>query len=58
MHPLGRAEIFHKHANIIVNLGGATARVVRELIDLAQQTVAARLGDELVPEIAFVGECT
>ena len=56
VHPLGREQIFHKHANIIVNLGGATAREVRELIDLAQGTVAERLGYELVPEIAFVGE--
>jgi UDP-N-acetylmuramate dehydrogenase len=56
VHPSGRAQIFHKHANIIVNLGGATAREVRELIDLAQQTVARELGYELVPEIMFVGE--
>jgi UDP-N-acetylmuramate dehydrogenase len=56
VHPRGRAQIFHKHANIIVNLGGASAREVRELIDLAQSTVASRLGYALVPEIAFVGE--
>jgi UDP-N-acetylmuramate dehydrogenase len=56
VHPGGRAQIFHRHANIIVNLGGATAREVRELIDLAQQTVARELGYELVPEIMFVGE--
>jgi UDP-N-acetylmuramate dehydrogenase len=56
VHPSGRAQIFHKHANIIVNLGGATAREVRDLIDLAQETVRAKLGYELVPEIAFVGE--
>jgi UDP-N-acetylmuramate dehydrogenase len=52
----GGAGIFHKHANIIVNLGGATARDVRELIDLARETVVRETGHELVPEIAFVGE--
>jgi len=52
----GAAGIFHKHANIVVNLGGATAREVRWLIDLAQETVARELGHELEPEIAFVGE--
>jgi UDP-N-acetylmuramate dehydrogenase len=56
VHPSGRAGIFHKHANIIVNLGGATARDVRELIDLARDTVSRELGYELVPEIGFVGE--
>jgi UDP-N-acetylmuramate dehydrogenase len=50
------AGIFHKHANIIVNLGGASARDVRALIDLARETVARETGHELVPEITFVGE--
>ncbi|HRZ87251.1 MAG TPA: UDP-N-acetylmuramate dehydrogenase [bacterium] len=53
---LGGAEIFHKHANIIVNVGGATAADVRALIDLAQATVRRELGHELVPEIGLVGE--
>jgi UDP-N-acetylmuramate dehydrogenase len=52
----GGAGIFHKHANIIVNLGGATANDVRALIDLARETVARETGHELVPEIRFVGE--
>lgn len=55
-HVLGNAQIFHKHANIIVNLGGATAAHVRGLIDLAQRSVRERLGHELTPEIGFVGE--
>lgn len=53
---LNGAGIFHKHANIIVNFGGATARDVRGLIDLARETVARETGYELVPEISFVGE--
>ncbi len=55
-HVLGNAGIFHKHANIIVNFGGATAAEVRGLIDLAQATVARELGYELRPEIGFIGE--
>lgn len=52
---LGGAGIFHRHANIIVNLGGATAAEVRILIDLVQETVRQETGFELVPEIGFVG---
>jgi UDP-N-acetylmuramate dehydrogenase len=54
-HIVGNAQIFHKHANIIVNLGGATAADVRALIDLARDTVRDRLGHELVPEIGMIG---
>jgi UDP-N-acetylmuramate dehydrogenase len=56
VHESGRAMIFAKHANIVVNLGGAKAADVRSLIDLAQETVQRELGYELVPEIGFVGE--
>lgn len=55
-HVLGGAQIFHKHANIIVNLGGATAADVRALIELAQSTVQRELGYELRTEIGMVGE--
>ena len=56
VHESGRAMIFHRHANIVVNLGGARATDVRALIELAQSTVRRELGHELVPEIGFVGE--
>jgi UDP-N-acetylmuramate dehydrogenase len=55
-HVLGNAQIFHKHANIMVNLGGATAADVRALIDLAQTTVQRELGYTLKTEIGMVGE--
>lgn len=55
-HVHGAAQIFRKHANIIVNLGGAKASEVRTLIDLAQAAVAQETGYELEPEIGFVGE--
>jgi UDP-N-acetylmuramate dehydrogenase len=53
---VGDAQISHIHANIVVNLGHATAREVRELIATAQKRVQERFGHELEPEITFVGE--
>ncbi|MBK5186748.1 MAG: UDP-N-acetylmuramate dehydrogenase [Gemmatimonadaceae bacterium] len=53
---IGDAQISHIHANIVVNLGHATAREVRELIATAQQRVEEKFGHELEPEISFVGE--
>lgn len=55
-HVHGGAGIFHRHANIVVNLGGATAAEVRHLIDLARDTVARETGHVLTPEISFIGE--
>ncbi len=52
----GNAQIFNRHANIIVNLGGATSTEVRRLIDLSRETVARELGHDLTPEIELVGE--
>ncbi len=52
----GRAQISYLHANIIVNLGGATARDVRELIQIAQRAVEEKFGVVLKPEIGFIGE--
>ena len=53
---IGDAQISHIHANIVVNLGQATAREVRELIATAQKRVEEKLGHHLEPEISFVGE--
>jgi UDP-N-acetylmuramate dehydrogenase len=55
-HVHGNAQIFHKHANIIVNIGGATAADVRALIELAQTTVERQLGYRLETEIGMIGE--
>jgi UDP-N-acetylmuramate dehydrogenase len=52
----GDAQISHIHANIMVNLGHASAHDVRELISLAQKTVEERCGVHLEPEIGFIGE--
>jgi UDP-N-acetylmuramate dehydrogenase len=53
---VGDAQISHIHANIMVNLGQATARDVRDLIELAQTSVEARFKVHLEPEIGFIGE--
>ena len=52
----GDAQISHIHANIMVNLGKATARDVRELIGIAQDAVEKKFGVRLEPEIGFIGE--
>lgn len=52
----GDAQISHIHANIMVNLGNATAKDVRELIAIAQRAVEDRFALHLEPEISFVGE--
>jgi UDP-N-acetylmuramate dehydrogenase len=52
----GGAQIFERHANIIVNLGGARATDVLALMALAQETVHQETGHTLVPEITLVGE--
>ena len=52
----GAAQISHIHANIMVNLGNATAKDVRELIAIAQSAVKEKFGHELQPEIGFIGE--
>jgi UDP-N-acetylmuramate dehydrogenase len=53
---IGDAQISHLHANIIVNLGRATASDVRAVIAHAQQAVAERFGQRLEPEIGFIGD--
>ena len=54
----GDAQISHIHANIMVNLGNATAKDVRELITIAQEAVEKKFNLHLEVEISFVGEFT
>jgi UDP-N-acetylmuramate dehydrogenase len=53
---IGQAEISEKHANYIVNLGGASAKDVLDLIKLAQEKVREKTGYQIEPEIRVVGE--
>jgi UDP-N-acetylmuramate dehydrogenase len=53
---LGQAQISPRHANVIVNLGGASAEDVRTLMETARLTVRERFGQALEPEIELAGE--
>lgn len=52
----GNAAVSQKHGNFIINLGGATAAEVRELIELVQDRVYQYAGVHLEPEVRFMGE--
>lgn len=54
-HAIGGAQVSEKHANFIVNTGGATANDVRGLIELIQGQVYEAYGIELQPEVRFLG---
>ena len=53
---VGGAAVSEKHANFIVNRGGATARDVLSLIEALRQLVYDRSGVMLEPEVCVVGE--
>jgi UDP-N-acetylmuramate dehydrogenase len=53
---VGGAQISERHANFIVNLGGAKAADVIELIVTARRAVLAASGVELKPEVRLVGD--
>ncbi|MCK9557459.1 MAG: UDP-N-acetylmuramate dehydrogenase [Candidatus Cloacimonetes bacterium] len=53
---IGGAQVSNKHCGFIVNLGGATARDVRDLIQHVQRTVYERFKVRLEMEIRQVGE--
>jgi UDP-N-acetylmuramate dehydrogenase len=52
----GRARVSERHANFIVNTGGATAAEVKALMDTVQKTVWEKKGVWLEPEVRLVGE--
>lgn len=55
-HQIGGAQISPRHANFIVNRGGATAQDVLALAGLARAEVQRLTGYELQMEIGLVGE--
>lgn len=55
---VGGAMVTHRHANIFINRGHATADDVRRLIDHVRAVVARETGYELQVEISFVGGFT
>lgn len=53
---IGGAALSDKHANFIVNTGGATAADIEALIALARDTVRSRFGIVLETEVRIIGE--
>ena len=53
---IGEAMISEKHANFIVNAGGAKAEDVVKLINLCKEKVKEKFGVELKEEIEYLGK--
>lgn len=52
---VGQAEVSQKHANFIINRGGATASDVMSVLRHVQETVKLKHGIDLTPEVKFIG---
>lgn len=53
---IGGAQVSEKHAGFVINLGGATAADILALMAHVQDTVKARFGVWLEPEVRILGE--
>jgi UDP-N-acetylenolpyruvoylglucosamine reductase len=53
---IGGAQVSEKHANFIVNIGGATATDIENLIEEVRATVEIKTGVQLHPEVRIIGE--
>jgi UDP-N-acetylmuramate dehydrogenase len=53
---VGNAQISSLHANFFINLGGASAIDIYELIEYARKCVADRFGITLELEIELIGD--
>ncbi|NCN88170.1 MAG: UDP-N-acetylmuramate dehydrogenase [Gallionella sp.] len=53
---IGGAQVSEKHANFIVNLGGASAADIEDLIGEVRATVLRQTGVELHTEVRIAGE--
>ncbi len=53
---LGQAQVAQRHANFILNCGGATAGDIYRLICYVQEQVQAQWSLWLKPEVKFIGE--
>jgi UDP-N-acetylmuramate dehydrogenase len=54
-HRIGNAQFSEKHCNFIVNLGGAKASDVKNLINLAKSQALSKLGITLEEEVIYFG---
>ena len=55
-YSIGKAGVSIKHANFIVNKGGATAKEVTELIKYIQKEVKEKTNIDLQTEIVIIGD--
>ncbi len=55
-HRVGQAVVSEKHANFIINLGGASAADIEILIDHLQSQVKSHYGVELQREVLILGQ--
>ena len=55
-YTVGGAQVSTKHAGFVVNVGGATAKDVLQLISDVQAKVLAAQGVQLEPEVLVLGE--
>ena len=55
-YSIGGAQVSEKHANFIVNVGGASAADIEALVKHVQLEVQRLQGVSLVPEVKVVGE--
>ena len=53
---IGGAEVSEKHANFLVNAGGATASDLRALADKVKRVVFEKFGVTLEEEVLYVGD--
>ena len=53
---VGGAQVFGKHANIIVNAGGASSKDIRRLADILKKKVKDRFGVTLEEEVIQIGD--
>ena len=55
-HQIGGARISDRHANIIINNGGATAQDIRRLTEFVAQQVYNHYGYQFEREVLYVGD--
>ncbi len=53
---IGKAQISEKHGNFFLNLGGATAKEMIELVKLAKREVKAKFNIDLEEEVQIIPE--
>lgn len=55
-YQVGGAQVSEKHCGFVINVGGATARDVRTLMDNVRDIVYKKYGVTLEPEVKFLGD--